>query len=220
VDDTYLVQQAQKAVDLVELRQPLAVLTAEDYAGAARMLVAARDALTRVEALEKSVTGPLYAAARAAHDLFAPSKAKIKESIESIEAPMVGYKLAEAEAIRKAKELEERAKRDAMERAHNALAEAEDATNPIDAMLAAEEAQAALAELREVEPAPQTAKADGTAARSYWRAEVFDATLVPREHCCPDLSKLNSIASTLKERAPEIPGVKWVQEFKISRRGR
>ena len=217
MSDMQLAEQANStALEIASAVSVLAVTDAAGYEAAGAQLSTAKTSLKRVEELEKKVTTPLNQALKAARDLFAPAKTRIKEAIAQIERPMAAYKLAEAQAIREAEAEAEARRKDAIAQAHEAMARAENAADPVDAMLAQEDAEAALNTLRcpNTEPAVK-ARAAGTAARSYWRAEVFDATLLPREYMLPDLSKLNSIASSLKENAPEIPGVRWMQEFRI-----
>ena len=216
MSDMQLAEQANStALEIASAVSVLAVTDAAGYEAAGAQLFTAKTSLKRVEELEKKVTTPLNQALKAARDLFAPAKTRIKEAIAQIERPMAAYKLAEAQAIREAEAEAEARRNKAIAQAHEAMARAENAADPVDAMLAQEDAEAALNTLRCPNAEPVKARAAGTAARSYWRAEVFDATLLPREYMLPDLSKLNSIASSLKGNAPEIAGVRWVQEFRI-----
>lgn len=209
-----------EAAGLALLAASVVVSTPAEYEAAGLQLAAAKKALKNVEAMERTVTAPLNAAMKAARELFAPAKLKIHHAIGLFSEPMEAYQLALRKAQREAEEAQKRAEAEALERAHAAKARAAESASPIDRMMAEEEAEEALASLREnAKMELPKAQAKGTASRSSWHVEITDVSLLPREFMVPDEKKLNSIASALKDKAPDIPGVRWVETVKVYGRG-
>lgn len=57
-------------------------------------------------------------------------------------------------------------------------------------------------------------KPAGTSERTYWHAEVVDASKLPPEYLLPDITRLNKEARELKERFA-VPGAKAVPEVRV-----
>ena len=50
-----------------------------------------------------------------------------------------------------------------------------------------------------------------THSRKLWKAKVVDFKLLPEEYKMPDVTKLNAVAKTLKDKA-KVPGVEFYYE--------
>ena len=57
---------------------------------------------------------------------------------------------------------------------------------------------------------------EGVAVRTYWKARVVDAALVPREFCIPDESLLDKIARESKG-TKRIPGVEFYADERLAK---
>ena len=71
----------------------------------------------------------------------------------------------------------------------------------------------------EVHAAPVAAEIPKTGSRltRYWKFRVTDATLVPREFCCPDEKNIGEYVRTNKEKAIDaIPGIEVYPEDKTA----
>lgn len=66
----------------------------------------------------------------------------------------------------------------------------------------------------------QSGKPEGVTVREVWRAEIVDASAVPREWCCPDEKRIAAVARAVKgnDNPPPIPGVRYVKEAAVSNR--
>ncbi len=53
----------------------------------------------------------------------------------------------------------------------------------------------------------------GVSVREVWRAEIVDASLVPREWCAPDEKRINAVAkaTAANDNPPPIAGVRYVK---------
>ena len=56
---------------------------------------------------------------------------------------------------------------------------------------------------------------EGVSTRIKWKVKVVDASLVPREFCCPDLKELERFAGMSNGCIP-VEGVEWVEEVSVA----
>lgn len=144
----------------------------------------------------------------------------------------------EEERLRREAEERERQERERLDQIRReeeeARTRAAQADNPMAALVAQQQAerladqaqeqsQAVMGAIREkvtvtapVEYVPK-AMAAGTAARTLWKFEITDASLIPREYLIPDEKKIGELARTMKEKAA-LPGVRFFDDIKIGGR--
>jgi hypothetical protein len=67
----------------------------------------------------------------------------------------------------------------------------------------------------ELPPSRSLPTVSGTRKQTYWKFEITDPGLVPREYCCPDEKKIGEFVREQKEDAVgKIPGVKAYPDHK------
>ncbi len=152
----------------------------------------------------------------------AEAEAREKERIEKerlrkeAEEKEEAAKRAQQEADAAREKAEELAKKENFEKAERARIEAEE--KEIEAKKLKAEAKDTKQEAREVEVEakeikPKVEKIEGLHFRRYWKAEIINATNIPRAFLKPDESAINEYVTKYKEKA-YIPGVRVYFEDK------
>lgn len=159
------------------------IASAADADEVAKLTKHAKDSFKRLETQEKSITGPLREAEKAARDLFRRPKALLTEFID-LGNRVLGDYTAEKEAER----------RSALAVASQAFAQ--------KAPNAPALAQAVVA----VDVAPPA----GVSVRELWDFEILDPEAVPRSLCSPDPVKIRAHLKQLptSAQAPNLTGIR------------
>ena len=206
-------QEVQSSTDVTILCQNAEVTISNqgDYDSAATILKAVKSRYKEIDEQRKEITKPLDAAKKAVMELF-NSPLKALEKAESfIKSRMIDYtseqekkareeqarlqKLADAEAVKQKKILDEKIAR----------AEASGKVEKAEELQAQKEMVVPIAA-----PiiAPQIDTPKGVSYRDKWTAQVIDINLVPREYMVANQSALDKVAGATKGTI-QIAGVKF-----------
>jgi hypothetical protein len=195
------------------------------------------------ETIRKALSDPFNRAAKDIKAMADGARAPLEAAKDRLKGTMSAY--LRAEQLRQQQEMERqaaaRAKEEARLEAERLAAEAEARRlqgekakaiadeNPFavaEMQAAAEEAESQAVDAAEqaevvaaapIVPATATTRRVMTRAATVWRFEVTDATLVPREFCCPDERKIREHVNRNKDAAG-IAGVRIWEEMDIRSR--
>jgi hypothetical protein len=208
--DPVLREIAASSESLVIDARSLVISSPEGYEFAAGKLQEVKGRIKALEALRKSMTRPLDEAKSKIMDLFRAPAERLEQAEAGLKRALVVFSDAQERKRREEQaRLEEAARKEREKLQRQAEAAAAKGREERAAVL---EATAAAV----VAPIAQTVapKVAGVSFRSIWRAEVVDASLVPREYLMVDQAKLDKVAAALKGDTV-IAGVK-VREDRIA----
>ena len=240
-------EQVRQEVSLYQGESGIVTIqTPQDYEEASIKFATIKRLIADNEKKRKQLTKPILEAKSRIDDEFKAAEEILKKQLDRYEQPMLAFKLAERETLRKqeAERLElirkeqEKARLE-LEEAQAKLAQAEVEDDPFLAALAGEDIPTAREEVKDAmrnlamvpqrvvlpDPiAPVTATGSRT---SYpWVVRVTNAALVAREYCSPDTALLGALAKHLKATVGDIaalditayPGLEITEEIRIGGR--
>lgn len=190
--------------------QGLVISSPEAYEAAAHELQEVKGKIKALDALRKSITRPLDEAKAKIMDLFRVPAERLEKAEGALKRALVTF-ADEQERKRRAEQarLDELARKEREKLQRQADAAAAKGREERAAVLEATAAVVVAPIAQSVAP-----KVAGVSFRSIWRAEVVDASLVPREYLMVDQAKLDKVAAALKGDTV-IAGVK-VREDRIA----
>ena len=210
-------EMAQVGGDYLSTAKSLTVLSNEDYTNADKLRQLGRAHKRKVDEFMDPLIDVAYKSHRglttAKKNLLAP----VKEGIGLIGCEMESWNAKQeaiAEAERKKQEAEALEKE--KEKTRNDMLDAAVALEQAGDMDGADElmgqAENPAVQAPTVTLKPNMPKVDGS-YRSFYSAEVVDASLIPRKYLIPDMSALNQIARASKGQE-DIPGVRMITQRK------
>lgn len=188
----------------------LVIHSPEAYESAAEMLKDVKGRRKSLDELRRTMTRPLDEAKSAIMDLFRSPAERLEQAEAALKRALIVYSDAQEKARRAEQaRLEEAARKEREKLQRQADAAAAKGREERAAVLEA-------AAVAVVAPVSQAAapKVAGVSFRSIWRAEVVDASLVPREYLMVDQAKIDKVAAALKGDTV-IAGVK-VREDRVA----
>lgn len=179
---TALMLQAQQVAAAVPA---MTITTAEEYHQAAAGLIELKTRWKLVEDKRTSLVKPLNDVVKSINGMFKPVLDQWDRTMDVVKRAMHEYQVRDAEEKRKA--LEEAAK----------LAQQGETGQEFHALVA--------------QGSSMPAKATGISTRVMWRWRVVDASAVPREYLCVDVTKVDEAVKNGKESV-KIPGIEVYRE--------
>lgn len=242
-------QATEEARGLATVAKGVVVKTPEEYRAAGAGFAEVKAKRKELETRRLSITGPINQSLKLINEGFRAADAELERAQRFYEEPMLAFQRAEEEARREAerKAAEERRRieqearekaaeearqaKEALERAEALRAQASASEDPLAAILAQDEADAAEregadaisrseAELRAaamttvVADAPARTTSAGSRVLMPWKHEVIDASKVPDQFKVVDEKALGAYARAMKDKAA-VPGVRFFQDMKI-----
>jgi len=231
LDPETAAQEVEKRALALQTQQaePVLVKTAEDYERASLGFAKIKKMISDNEKDRVALTGPILKVKKNIDDRFKAAEKILQVELQRYELPMVAFKTAEREALRKQEadlaeskrkaEVEaQRIKDEAALALETAALAVEQAEDPFLAAILADDLEDAKAEVRSahvqavalVEHVPVPANyvapvtAIGSRASFPWVIEVTDPERVDRQHCSPDPVKLTALARRLKAENDDI----------------
>lgn len=159
-----------------------------------------------IEGKRLAATRPLDAAKKTIMEWFSPAIDALTAAIKELDTKIIRY---DNEVKKKLAEEQAAMNKAAMEKAMQEKAALKEAIAKEDDIFVAQEMKIQEVMICPDIPAyapPPTTK--GISYRTDWYAEIYDASLIPREYLVPDMEKLNGIAKAMKGVA-NIPGVEF-----------
>lgn len=229
-----------EASSLLESARTIRVTDADSYKQAGAFFANIKGKIKEVEAARTARVKPLNDTVKLINSDFKGITEQLEAVLKVVEVPMLAFQReeerkrreAEAAAAAERKRLEDEARAKAeeeLQKAMEAKAAAQQATNPVAAYVAEQQARAAAeaaqSNYREMAMAAQQVQvvvparvtAAGTSLRKTWKFRITDINQVPREFLVPNEQMLGAVARSQKESA-NIPGVEFYAEESIGGR--
>lgn len=189
------------------------IIDATGYTVAAKTLKAIKAKSKELDEREKAITRPINESLKAIRDLFRAPKDLLARAEAAFKGGMLTYQRAEEQKRIEAQRVAEDLARKERERLAALAAKAEERGDAYKAEQFTERAAVVVAPIVQT----QAPKVAGISTRKYYRPEITDEALIPREYLMPDLVKISKVVRALGSDA-NIPGVRVVEEVSMSSR--
>lgn len=211
VNNPQALELAASSEQILTLASSYTVTTAAQYEFAAGELKNIKASTKALEEMRKTATRPLDEAKAAIMDWFRPVGERYAQAEKMIKSAMLTYQqeeerkraIAEAQAREEARKEQDRVNAEALAAADRALASGNKET-----------ADAIIAAVPDVKPAPvpvAVTKIKGISTRKVWKFRVVDKSKVPEEYKIVDETLLGKVARS-SQGAISVPGVEFYSE--------
>ena len=186
--------------------------------GAADLVKQIKGKYNELDALRKSLTAPLDESKKRIMAFFKPPLERLASAESAIKGGIVSFSQEQErkrqEAIREQRrELERQARaKEAEAKAAEAAGKAERAAELRQEKVEIRQEKAAVPVLT---PPAEVRKVEGVATRKTWHFKIVDLAAVPRDFLIPNEKLLQSVATSLKEKAA-VSGVEFYFEESVS----
>jgi len=192
------------------------VASPEQYQTAGNFLAAVKGLLTKVNEAFDPIIKTSHAAWKKAIEVKKEHEAPLLKAESIVNQRMVAFRQEEARIRRQE---EDRLRAEAQAKAEKERAERAAEIAKTEGKRAAKAILATPVEIAPVVIEKPNLKVEGLQVRTIWKARVVDEMKIPREYLIVDMTKLNGVARSLREKF-SVAGAEAYSEESIGRAGK